>query len=45
VNVRPIHGNCFDLKAGQTKFVEYKPKGERVNEKKAKAKRTKARRR
>lgn len=25
VNVRPTHGNCFDLKAGETRFVEYKP--------------------
>ncbi len=25
VEVRPIHGNCFDLRAGQSRFIETKP--------------------
>ncbi|MBJ7353295.1 MAG: hypothetical protein JHC98_00585 [Thermoleophilaceae bacterium] len=43
VNVRPTHGNCFDLKAGETRFVEYKPLTEsqrlkKLNKKKSKPK-------
>lgn len=41
VNVRPTHGNCFDLKAGQSRFVEYKPLTESQKKKKLSKKKSK----
>jgi len=38
VNVKPVHGNCFDLKAGQRKFVKYSPLSGELRAKKLKKK-------
>lgn len=38
VNVRPTHGDCFDLKAGESRFIEYKPLTESQKRKKTRKK-------
>lgn len=38
VNVRPVHGDCFDLTAGQSQFVEFTPLTKSQREKKSKKK-------